>query len=90
VYQSVKSKGGMVLGIALQGDSVSSVQDFQERNKTSYPIAMDTQNKFGKFIEGIPLTIVVDRKGTIREVHDGFDAKTTVQLKGPYLKLLSK
>ena len=68
---------------------MAALKDFQARHKTNYPIAIDTQNKFGKFIEGIPLTIVVDNKGTIREVHNGFDEKTTAQLKARYLKLLS-
>ncbi len=89
VQQAVKSKGGMVLGIALQGDKISTLKDFQARNKTHYPIAIDTQNKFGRFIEGIPLTIVVDHKGIVQEVHDGFDVKAMAQLKTNYLKLLN-
>lgn len=78
-----------MLGIALQGDTISDLKKFQARHKASYPIAVDVQNKFGGWIEGIPLTIVVDNKGMVREVHDGFDAKTTGQLKIRYLKLLN-
>lgn len=89
VHQAVKSKGGLVLGIALQGDTTTALRDFQKRNKTTYPIVLDTKNKFGKFIEGIPLTIVVDRKGVVREVHDGFEEKVTAKLKSRYLNLLS-
>lgn len=79
----------MVLGIALQGDTAGAIKQFRTRNKVSYPIAIDGGNKFGRFIEGIPLTVVVDRKGIIQEVHDGFDVKTNARLKARYLKLLS-
>lgn len=89
VQQAVKSKGGMVLGVALQGDTVSALKEFQKRNKTSYPIAIDTKNKFGAYLEGIPLTIVVDRNGIIREVRGGFEADEMAPLKNRYLKLLS-
>ena len=89
MQQTVKSKGGLVFGIALQGDSVTALNDFQARNKTNYPILLDAPNKFGKFIEGIPLTLVIDKKGIVREVHNGFDGKATAQLKNRYLEFLS-
>lgn len=88
VHQTVKNKQGLVLGIALQGDTPATIKQFRTRNKVNYPIAIDAGNKFGRFIEGIPLTVVVDRKGIIKEVHDGFDVKTNAQLKTRYLKLL--
>jgi peroxiredoxin len=88
VHQTVKNKQGFVLGIALQGDTPTAIKQFRARNKVNYPIAIDAGNKFGRFIEGIPLTVVVDRKGIIKEVHEDFDAKTNAQLKARYLKLL--
>jgi peroxiredoxin len=89
VQQSVKGKGGMVLGIALQGDTVETIKQFRVRNKVNYPVAIDTHNKFGPFIEAIPITVLVDRKGIIQEASSSFDAKANAWLKARYLKLLS-
>ena len=89
VQQAVKSKKGMVLGIALQGDTLTAIKQFRIRNKVNYPIAIDARNKFGPFIEGIPFTILVDRRGVVQQTHDGFDNKANAQLKMRYLKLLS-
>ena len=89
VQQAVKSKKGMVLGIALQGDTPASIKQFRLRNKVNYPVAIDAGNKFGPFIEAIPLTVLVDRKGIVQEASSSFDAKASARLKARYLKLLS-
>lgn len=89
VYKTVSPKRGLVLGLALQGGELAALKQFRTRNKVSYPIAIDSQGKLGKYVEVIPYTVVVDRKGIVRLTHEGFDAATTARLKAQYLKLLA-
>ena len=66
-YDTYKSKGLEIVGIALDEDGWSKVQPFIEKNKINYPIVLgnaDVAQQYGG-IEGIPTTFVVDRKGNI-------------------------
>ena len=89
VHQEAAKKGGMVLGVAMQGDSVAALKQFRQRNKVNYPLAIDAQGKLGRHVEEIPLTVIVDRNGIIRYMN-GFDEKAMSAHKTAFLKMLAK
>jgi peroxiredoxin len=88
VHQEAAKKGGLVLGVALKGDTVASLRQFRQRNKVNYPLAIDAHGRLGRHIEGIPFTIIVDRNGVIRHAH-GYDPKAMPAQKAAFLKMLS-
>lgn len=72
VYQQYKGRGA-VLGLAVEGDTVPSLKEFQTRHKATYPVAIDAGNRvFGHFELSFPSTVLVDRGGTIRFIEEGF------------------
>ena len=91
VYQQHKNRGGVVVGIALDGDSKDSLKKFQTRNKTSYPIAIDKDNRvFEKFALSIPAVVLVDRNGVIRYMEDGYTPAAFARAKSRFASLVPK
>ena len=89
LHQEVRNRGGVVIGLALDGDSVASLKQFQRRNKTSYPIAIDQGGKnFDRFDLGIPSTVLRDRNGVIRLVHEGYEPASFAATKRRFIALL--
>ena len=89
VYQQFRNRGGVVIGIALDGDTVAALKQFQSRNKTNYPIAIDRGGKvFGQFDEGIPFSVLLDRNGTIRIMHAGYEPVSFAAHKKRFAALL--
>jgi cytochrome c biogenesis protein CcmG/thiol:disulfide interchange protein DsbE len=71
-YEKHKNDGLIILGVAVS-DKENSVKSFVERNKISYPVAMGDMKIVKDYEPGqyIPATIVIDRKGNIRDKHVG-------------------
>ena len=67
VYDTYKSKGLEIVGIALDEDGWSKVKPFLEKNKINYPIVLGNAEVVQQYggIEGIPTTFIVDKKGNI-------------------------
>jgi len=74
-----KDSGVHVIGIALDKDSLDLVRPFVKANNISYTILKGDQEIFttlsaGSSVEefkGVPTTLIIDRKGRIRERFDG-------------------
>ena len=72
LYRRYRDRGLVVIGIAADSDA-RLVSKFGKRLKITYPLlinGMDVQ-KYG--VEGIPTTILVDRKGFVRKKVVGFE-----------------
>ena len=67
VYDTYKSKGLEIVGIALDEDGWTKVKPFLEKNKINYPIVLGNAEVVQQYggIEGIPTTFIVDKKGNI-------------------------
>jgi peroxiredoxin len=90
VYQQYKNRGGVVLGLSIDPDTVASLKKFQGRNKTAYPIAIDKGGKvFNHFNMGIPSGVLIDRSGVIRLVHEGYEPASFAGVKRSFAALLS-
>jgi peroxiredoxin len=77
VYDTYKSKGLEIVGIALDEDGWSKVKPFLDKNKINYPVVLGTAEVAQQYggIEAIPTTFIVDRKGNIVEHQVGMLSK---------------
>jgi peroxiredoxin len=73
LYQRYKNEGLVVIGIALDKDSLNLVEPFVRRKKIGYPILKgDEQVLLGlDDFSGVPTTLIVDQKGDINKKYDG-------------------
>jgi cytochrome c biogenesis protein CcmG/thiol:disulfide interchange protein DsbE len=72
-----------------EGDR-KKVQDFVERFQISYPVVFpDAMSQMGAGMEGLPTTILVDRKGRVAKTYVGavrrtdFETDVTAVLREP-------
>jgi cytochrome c biogenesis protein CcmG/thiol:disulfide interchange protein DsbE len=89
VYDTYKSKGFEIVGIALDEDGWEKVKPFVDKNKISYPIVLGTAEVVQQYggIEGIPTTFIVDKKGNVVERQVGMLTKGMLEQK---IKVLLK
>jgi len=68
-----RNLGLRVIGITCPPEALAQVRKFTRSIKVNYPIAMGKANTRAQFYKGetLPLTVVIDRQGTIREVIEG-------------------
>ena len=66
-YDDLKDDGLKVLGIDVQ-ESKKKVSSFIGKNRINYPVALDSNADVARLYQvvGIPLNIVLDKKGVIR------------------------
>ena len=66
-YNDLKDDGFKVLGINVQ-ESKKKVNSFVEKNRINYPVVLDSNAETARLynVVGIPLNIILDKKGVIR------------------------
>ena len=78
LYKSYKDRGFVVLGVAMDGpETVAQVAPFARRYDLSFPVLLDQETK----VVGVynpkrtaPLSVLIDRKGQISRVRQGFSS----------------
>ncbi|MBA4387550.1 MAG: redoxin [Verrucomicrobia bacterium] len=78
IYQEYKSKGLVVLAISVDEDA-TAMEQFLKKHPVSFPILHDVKQKLVESagIETMPTSFLVDRKGKIVAVHNGFSLEKT-------------
>jgi len=73
LYKKYKSAGFTLLGINVEPKSGDALA-FLKSTPVSFPILFDTQSTVSNLYEvsGMPSTVIVDRKGTVRYIHHGY------------------
>lgn len=68
-----KSHGLQIIGITYPPERLAEVRRFAQRVKVNYPIALGKEETKEQFDQGdtLPMTVLIDRKGTVREVIQG-------------------
>jgi thiol-disulfide isomerase/thioredoxin len=68
-----RKKGLQVIGITYPPEKKSEVRSFTRSLKVNYPIVIGSKETKELFFQGetLPLTIIIDREGNIREVIEG-------------------
>ena len=76
-----------------QGEKTKQIKKFlKQKNWESLSVALDPQRKAGDDfqVEGIPQTVIIDKKGKVRHVHVGFSPDIGSRLKKEVQSLLSE
>ena len=83
VYNTYKTKGFEIVGIALDEDGWSKVAPYIEKAKMNYPVVLGTAKVVQQYggIEAIPTTFIVDRKGYIMASQVGLVSKELLEQK---------
>jgi cytochrome c biogenesis protein CcmG/thiol:disulfide interchange protein DsbE len=83
LYDSYKSKGFEIVGIALDEDGWSKVAPYIEEVKINYPVVLGSTKVVQQYggIEAIPTTFIVDKKGYIVACQVGLLSKELLEQK---------
>ena len=73
LHKQYKSKGFTMVGVNVEPDS-SEALGFLKATPVSFPILFDKDSKVSKLyaVQGMPNTVILDRKGNVRYVHRGY------------------
>ena len=73
LQKEYRNQGLRILGITYPPEKLSEVRRFARKLRMKYPLAMGTKEIKRLFTasETLPVTIVIDRQGTIRNVIEG-------------------
>ena len=77
-----QEEGFAVVGVSMDDDGWKSVRPWIREKKVNYPVVIGNQGLAKRYnLEGMPLTILVDRQGRIADVNAGILDKSTTQQK---------
>jgi len=73
IYKKYGKAGFTMLGVNVEPDS-KAANDWLKQTPVTFPILYDTDSKVSKLygVSGMPSTVIVDRKGTVRMIHRGY------------------
>jgi thiol-disulfide isomerase/thioredoxin len=68
-----KSRGLRVIGVTYPPEELAEVREFIKSVKVNYPVALGDERRKAIFDKGetLPVTVVIDKKGMVREVIQG-------------------
>jgi len=73
IYKRYGKLGFTMIGVNVEPDS-KAANDWLKQTPVTFPILYDTESKVSKLygVSGMPSTVIVDRKGTVRMIHHGY------------------
>jgi thiol-disulfide isomerase/thioredoxin len=91
IYKQLRKKGFEVIAINLDEEK-SDAMAFLKQFPVAYPTARDvkgsTPDKYG--LQGMPTAYLIDRKGKVRLVHEGFKKTDTLEIRKTIAALLKQ
>ena len=68
-----KEQGLQIVGITYPPETLSEVREYVKNARVNYPIAIRTKATKAMFTESetLPITVVIDRDGNVREIVEG-------------------
>jgi len=67
-----KDRGLAVIGVSMDDDGWKSVNPYLEQKKLNYPVVIGDQTLAKRYgVEDLPVTLLIDRKGEIADLHAG-------------------
>jgi len=81
LYGKYKDRGFVVVGVN-KDDRWTDAERFLQKYPATFPMASDTDEKVVKAfaVPAMPSGYLIDRRGTVRQVHTGFTAQTAEAL----------
>ena len=72
IYKKYGKLGFTMVGVNVEPDT-KAANDWLKQTPVTFPILYDTDSKVSKLygVSGMPSTVIVDRKGTVRMIHRG-------------------
>jgi peroxiredoxin len=93
IYAKEKARGFVVLAIAMDSsDSVADVPAWARRNNVDFPVLLDEDSHIAGIYnpkKSAPLTVLIDKKGEIVYVHDGYNPGDEIGLEQHVTQTLS-
>jgi thiol-disulfide isomerase/thioredoxin len=79
--QEFAAKGFTVLAVSVDDDA-KAMADFLSKNKVAFPTVRDAAHKLVAFadVTTMPTSLLIDRVGNIRLIHNGFRGKDAAKL----------
>jgi peroxiredoxin len=73
IYKQYKDMGFILLGVNVEPHA-SSANAWLKKTPVSYPILYDPKSQVSQLyqVQAMPTTVIVDRKGIVRFVHNGY------------------
>jgi hypothetical protein len=71
VQEKYRDQGLLIIGITYPPQKVSEVRRFVRKLRMNYLVALGTKATTFTTSETLPMTVVIDREGTIRDVIEG-------------------
>lgn len=73
LHKQYKAKGFTMVGVNVEPNSGDALKALQ-KTPVSFPILFDTDSTVSKLyqVQGMPNTVILDRKGNVRYVHRGY------------------
>lgn len=73
LYQRYQPDGFQLLSVNIDSD-VEKARDMASETRVSFPVLYDTRRKVAELYQpdAMPLTLLVDREGVVRYLHEGF------------------
>lgn len=89
--QQYGAKGFTVLGVSVD-EKAAEMQEFLKKIPASFPIVRDAAHKLVGVadVSSMPTSFLIDRKGMVRQVHNGFRPKDEPVLAGEIAALLAE
>ena len=89
IYQEYKDQGFVILAVSVD-NTAKAYQKFATKSEVTFPLMLDAQKKLVNTaeIEAMPTSFLIDKKGVIRSVHNGYLGKKTIETYREEIKIL--
>jgi thiol-disulfide isomerase/thioredoxin len=73
IYKKYNKLGFTLIGVNVEPDS-KAADDWLKQTPVSFPVVYDRESQVSKAydVEGMPSTVIIDRKGNLRVLHRGY------------------
>lgn len=89
-YEKYKNKGFVVLGLNPYDTNEKILQSFIEKNHMTYPVLINAGNITSQYsIAGYPTVFIIDRKGKVHKIIEGYDEKFEKEVENIIINLLN-
>jgi peroxiredoxin len=94
LYEADKAKGLVVLAVSMDGpETVADVPSFAKRNGMVFPVVLDEDSRIASLYnpkKSAPLSVIIDRKGQVVHVHEGYNPGDEASIADAVTKVLAE
>ena len=90
-HKDFVSRGFLVLGVSVD-EETAAMNSFLSKNRVGFPVMHDASHKLvaAANVKTMPTSFLIDRKGVVRRVHNGFHEKDRAPLEAEIVSLLAE